>query len=83
MKFQLTISILYFSCAFIGDTGIQCVFGVLTCEDMDQIIHGLIMYINTSYQFFRAIGSCLVTQSRDNSQHLLRIVPNVALNAKR
>ena len=33
--------------AFNGDAGVPCVFGVLTCEDMDQVLHDLIMYMTT------------------------------------
>jgi len=35
--------------AFNGDTGVPCVFGVLTCEDMDQVLRDFIMYMYTSY----------------------------------
>ncbi|PWZ38203.1 hypothetical protein Zm00014a_023134 [Zea mays] len=39
--------------------GVPCVFGVLTCEDMDQVLPGLVMYMYTSYQLLHATGSCL------------------------
>ena len=31
------------------DAGVPCVFGVLTCEDMDQVLRDFIMYMYTSY----------------------------------
>jgi len=35
------------------DAGVPCVFGVLTCEDMDQVIHDLVMYM-----YILAIVTC-------------------------
>lgn len=31
-------------------TGVPCVFGVLTCDDMDQVIHDSVTY--TSFEMF-------------------------------
>ena len=50
--------------ALIGDAGVPCVFGVLTCEDMDQVIRDLVMYMYTP-SFFLSVVFWFATQTKE------------------